>query len=543
MNLIEDNWIPLRRRSGKLARIAPWQLTADFAEDPFIEFAAPRPDFNGALAQFLIGLLQSCFAPEDQREWRRRLRQPPTPEQLKQAFLPVAPAFDLDRNGPRFLQDLTLQQEIAALGPAAQDERLRPVSDLFIDSPTGKTLDDNTDLFVKRGRINALCLPCAATALFTLQLNAPTGGQGHRTGIRGGGPLTTLVLVDSLWADSLWVTTWLNVLERSNFLSTTGNPARDTPADLFPWLGRTRTSGEDRATTADDAHPAQVFWGMPRRIRLMFSNGQADCDLCGTADNLSVRQYLTKNLGVHYAGPWRHPLSPYFVGSDGTRSAVHPRQGVGYRHWLGLVHGTEEAKGKREPAAVVERYLRAGSDDLRLWAFGYDMDKMKARCWYDASMPLPFCPEDIREAFAFHVKAIVQSAGLAASATRAQLKKALFRPGVDVPGDLSFITSRYWQETESLFYALLPRVRGVLREHGDAIAILEEWHKTLVKTAEGIFDDVSQTGAFDAADPKRIALAWRDLQKEMHGRKMRQTLGLPDKPSKTVRVGQRKERR
>lgn len=539
MNLIEDNWIPLRRRSGKLARIAPSQLTADFAEDPFIEFAAPRPDFNGALAQFLIGLLQSCFAPADQREWRRWLRQPPAPEQLKQAFLPVALAFDLDGNGPRFLQDLTLSQEIAALGPGAQEERLRPVSDLFIDSPTGKTLDDNTDLFVKRGRVNALCLPCAATAVFTVQTNAPAGGQGNRTSIRGGGPLTTLVLGDSLWA-----TTWLNVLDRSAFLKATGNSARDALADSFPWLGPTRTSEGGRSTTPEDAHPAQVFWAMPRRIRFRFSVEQTECALCGQADTAFVRQYQTKNLGVNYTGPWRHPLSPYFVAQDGTPNAIHPQPGgIGYRHWLGLVQGIDDGKVKREPAAVVERYLREpDSDDLRLWVFGYDMDNMKARCWYDGSMPLPFCPKDIRETFAFHVKTIVQSAGLAASATRAQLKKALFKPGVDVPGNLSFIAGRYWQETESPFYTLLPRVRQVLREHGDAIAILEEWHKTLVKTAERIFDDVSQTGAFDAADPKRIALAWRDLQKEMHGRKMRLTLGLPDKPSKTVRVGQRKER-
>jgi len=536
MNLIENEWIPVRRRSGKVARIAPWQLTDGFAEDPIIMVSAPRPDFNGALVQYLIGLLQTGFAPDDARAWRRRLREPPAPAELKEAFLTVASAFYLDEGEARFLQDLNLELEIRKLMPSEQQKRTCGVGDLLIEMPTGKTLEDNTDHFVKRGRVAAMCPACVAAGLLSLQTNAPAGGQGHRTGLRGGGPLTTLILADSLWA-----TTWLNVLERG-FFNATGNPARNAPGDRFPWLGQTRTSEDDRATTPDDAHPAQVFWGMPRRIRLTFSNGQANCDVCGAVGNWLVSQYLTKNFGVHYVGPWRHPLSPYFVGPEGARSAVHPRGGIGYRHWLGLVHGTEDPRGKREPAAVVERYLRIGSDDLRLWAFGYDMDNMKARCWYDASMPLPFCPEDIREAFAFRVKAIVQSAGLAASATRAQLKKALFKPGVDVPGNLLFIAGRYWQETESPFYTLLPRVRQVLREHGDAIAILEEWHKTLVKTAEGIFDDVSRTGAFDAADPKRIALAWRDLQKEMHGRKMRQTLGLPDGPSKTVRVGQRKER-
>ena len=100
MNLIENEWIPARRRSGQIARIAPWQLTEGLAEDPFIQLAAPRPDFNGALIQFLIGLLQTCFAPEDQHEWRQRLRQAPTSEELKKAFLLVRTTFRPGRERP-----------------------------------------------------------------------------------------------------------------------------------------------------------------------------------------------------------------------------------------------------------------------------------------------------------------------------------------------------------------------------------------------------------------------------------------------------------
>jgi CRISPR system Cascade subunit CasA len=261
-----------------------------------------------------------------------------------------------------------------------------------------------------------------------------------------------------------------------------------------------------------------------------------------------VRQYQTKNLGVHYAGPWRHPLSPYFVAPDGTPSAIHPQPGgIVYRHWLGLVQRSDDAKGTREPATVVERYLRTASDDLRLWAFGYDMDNMKARCWYDSTMPLLACPEGIRESFGVHVAALVKSAVLASSETRRQLKRALFKPGSDVKGDLAFITHRYWQETEPSFYAALRQVREMLLEPADVTAALEAWQKTLIRTAERIFDDISQTGAFDAADPKRIALAWRALQKAIRGTTIRQTLGLfvqPPSPAKRARrVGKSQEGR
>ncbi len=90
-NLIEENWIPVLRASGKKESIAPYRITE--THDPIIKIAAPRPDFNGALAQFLIGLVQTIFAPENEEEWEKRFEKPPTPEELKQAFLKVKDAF------------------------------------------------------------------------------------------------------------------------------------------------------------------------------------------------------------------------------------------------------------------------------------------------------------------------------------------------------------------------------------------------------------------------------------------------------------------
>ncbi|HOX57833.1 MAG TPA: type I-E CRISPR-associated protein Cse1/CasA [Verrucomicrobiota bacterium] len=529
MNLIEDAWIPVRRRSGKIESITPWQLTDGFSTDPFVQVAAPRPDFSGALVQFLIGLLQTQLAPEDVSEWRRKLRQPPVAEELKAAFKDAGSSFQLDGEGPRFLQDLNLEREIAVLDSAAQEDRTKCVGDLLVNIPTGKTLRDNTDLFVKRGLVDVLCPACAAAALITMQINAPSGGQGHRTGIRGGGPLTTLVLGDSLWA-----TCWLNVLAQREFLATSGNPAKNSPADRFPWLAPTRTSEEGRGTTPEDCHPTQVFWAMPRRVRLVFFEEEATCDICSKDAMWVVRQCLTKNLGINYTGPWRHPLSPHYIQTDGEPSCIHPQSGgIGYRHWLGLVQSFDGDKAKREPAAVVRRYLQIGGEDLRLWVFGYEMDNMKVRSWCDSSIPLLICPAEICEDFAFRVGALVSSAELTGREICEQLNRALFKAQKDRKGkekkvkrDLSFVSGRFWQETEPGFYWALLKVRSALQGAGDVTATMESWHRLLVHTAEHIFDGVSQTGAFEAADPRRIALAWRDLQKALGGRKMRQSLGL-----------------
>src|SRR5438128_584912 len=99
MNLIEDEWIPVRRRSGEVTRIGPWQVTDGFAEDPFIELAAPRPDFNGALIQFLIGLLQTAVPPTNGQARRAWRRSPPSAEELRARLENLVRFFDLDGSG------------------------------------------------------------------------------------------------------------------------------------------------------------------------------------------------------------------------------------------------------------------------------------------------------------------------------------------------------------------------------------------------------------------------------------------------------------
>ena len=111
-NLIDEPWLPVRRRSGPVEHIPPWRINDRIAEDPFVFFAWPRPDFNGASHELLIGLLSTAAAPADDDEWEEWWRAPPGPEALRQRFATVAHAFDLhgpqlDGPGPRFLRTST----------------------------------------------------------------------------------------------------------------------------------------------------------------------------------------------------------------------------------------------------------------------------------------------------------------------------------------------------------------------------------------------------------------------------------------------------
>jgi CRISPR system Cascade subunit CasA len=62
--------------------------------------------------------------------------------------------------------------------------------------------------------------------------------------------------------------------------------------------------------------------------------------------------------------------------------------------WGGVENSTD-GNTKRLPATVVEQFRSVVREDGRLWAFGYDMENMKARCWYESTMPLIHAEDDL----------------------------------------------------------------------------------------------------------------------------------------------------
>ena len=539
-NLIDEDWIPVRRLGGAVEVVAPWRITESYDDDPIVALAAPRPDFNGALLEFLIGLLTTAAAPEDEEAWFDGWAAPPTPETLRAAFAEYRYAFDLDGDGPRFMQDFD----------PLNDGNEAPVSALLIDAPGAQTLRYNTDHFIKRGRVPVLGRAAAAMALHTLQTYAPAGGAGNRTSLRGGGPLTTLVVGTGLDAEgkgteTLWTALWPNVRTRRRIDAELMDPAKNRPEDVFPWLAPTRTSGKKgRNTTPRDVHPLQAFWGMPRRIRLDFVPADGDrCALGGGLDGWVVRTYRTRPHGPNYEGGWRHPLTPYTEQKTGARRQTGeplPRHagpgGVSYRQWLGLVQADDDAHSERVPAAVVNefcthrhRYLKE-SRGLRLRAFGYDMDKMKPRCWYESTMPpLVYVEEAHRRDFEIRVKQLIEAAVAAAAAASRAVKAALYANPADVKGDFGAIGERFWRDTERDFEAALHALNEAMNNGGDPISLAEDWRGVLRRAAETIFDDAVDLDALGEGAFKRVVAARRGLVTTLMGPKIRKILDLPQR--------------
>jgi CRISPR system Cascade subunit CasA len=297
-SLLDEAWLPARRANGQSVTIRPCDLTDRIESDPIVAIDWPRPDFRLASLEFLIGLLATACPPEDNDDgWFMRWETPPAPTHLQQAFAPLASAFILDGVGPRFMQDLE------DFGGDANR-----VETLLIDAPGGQTLKKNADHFVKRDAVTIMGRAAAAMALFTLQSFAPAGGAGNRVGLRGGGPLTTLAIPPWRGNDPvpLWHVLWANVPVGQ--AATAGRLKA-----IFPWLTQTRTSENKQIVTPNDVDELQAFWGVARRIRLVFDeNVSGDpCDITGTRDGVTVRGWRQRPYGANYAA-WGHPLSPYY---------------------------------------------------------------------------------------------------------------------------------------------------------------------------------------------------------------------------------------
>ena len=535
-NLLHQRWIPVRRKSGKADWIAPWQIVE--RDDAPVAIASARPDFDGALLQFLIGLMQTVAAPEGKRDWERHFEAPHSPEELKSLFASVEPAFNLDGDGPRFMQDLTLKaDEAESVG----------IGGLFIDRMGEESLEDKSDLFAKPGLIPQIDFRAAAAALFTLQTNAPSGGRGHLTSLRGGGPLSTVVLGGDLFA-----TVWLNVLAEEDFTSKFGSRELTSIDAKFPWMAPTRTSDSKAggsATTPLDVHPAQHYWGMPRRIRIDFGgNVIGVCAITGERGVPVVSHYLTRHSGVSYEGEFRHPLTPYSLVKAGE--PLNPKKakadGIPYRDWPTFVAADEE----HEPARVVQIFQSHRRFTFvpqpRLFAFGFEMSNMKPRAWHQGETPLvPVAPEFGAD-FGAHLRALVEASESVRKTLLQKIKEAIARRPQDLPGDLgATVNAAFWARTEEAFFEAVHAIGEALPSGALSPTIAERWLEALHQQAKALFETYSQAaGDFAAVDVRRVAVAWNALLEYTSPRsyQLRKMVGLPvEERKKSPRKSKKKE--
>lgn len=513
-DLRHAHWLPLRRRSGRVewGSVASIVSKVGGGDDPIVALASPRPDFDGATTEFLIGLLTAAMLPADEQEWRTFWHRPPTEEELQAKLDALPNAFELDGDGPRFHQDVSAAD--------LSDQPVEPIQDLLVNAK-------NSGLFIKPEVVKAMGRPAAAMALITMQAYSTAGGRGYRTSVRGGGPLTTLV--DPRLPDapetSLWHFLWANVETSQQLEKRAGDEgnARDA-AHVFPWLARTRISpNKGDSTTTADAHPLQAYFGMPRRIRLEFNDAPGLCDVTGQPDDRMVVGFRGKSYGINYEG-WIHPLSPYYAGKEPNEFLpVHGQPGgIGWRDWLSLLHATGAAPGKR-PATTIAHFGRWRADRLGLTrhaikVFGYDAANAKIRAWISSTLPAfaPTEPERLA-ALTSVVSALVEATDAAAYVLQHAVDDATHAKADEAPGDRSYVKAALWRRTQDWFFDEINRLVAAQDSETAAADVKDRYLSTLTTTTLALFDELAPSDVTRPELLRRVIGARYGLVGALHG--------------------------
>jgi CRISPR system Cascade subunit CasA len=525
MNLITDPWIPVRDQHCSRRLISPLEL---LGPEPPTDLAALRPDFNSTLAQFLIGLLQIVAPPNKQALSRIARGEDPLPLSDLRRW---AAYFELDRGPCRVMQDLDIASEV-------EDE----IHGLLLEAPGAQTEKNNADLFVKRRPVVRLSLSEAAQALLTLQCHAPSGGQGHRTSLRGGGP------VSFLWWPMygrddrelpLWLKLWLNVLPLEG-------EAR--PEVVLPWLRPCLTSegGKDVLTQLRQCYGELsgreenllCYFSTPRRILLSEARQNAVCDISGAVGAV-ISHYRTRNFGANYLSQHhRHPLSAYYE-SKGAHFPTHVgAAGFTFADYLQVL-----GSGYRAPAVLTENSRRVeallgnrGAGQY-IWANGYAMDNMKCEAWHEARFP-SFVGVDAErnEQVAGLAQLLVQ----AAQSVRQSLGRALRRAWTDArkSGDTQTAERALFDRLQVDFYEALQSFIEVREIDAEIkFALKQRWLANLRATAFSVFEEWAEAGSVLEEGLKRLerTAAARDGLSYALAQEVPLALGLINEAKKSKR--------
>ena len=533
LNILTDPIFPVYRRDQPIRH---YVSLAELVDADIVDFAPDRPDFKGSYAQLAIGLYQLLHADLiSYMAWHRLFVTPPTSEHIKTLCTVWLPHFELMADGARFMQDPVLSTV------DAKDSEYNSISGLLIESAGDSGIKKNTDLFIKRSPDKQICPCCAAITLFNLQTNAPAGGAGHRTGLRGGGPLTTLLQYQHpTEPTSLWHSLWLNVRTASQW-NAHQQPLQPINLNVLPWLNDlSLVQKKDGETSPEKVHPSHNLFGMPRRIRLDTTKlSQGHCDLCGLLSEQLISRYLTSPYGWNYKGVWRHPFSPYYgeKGKIDSFLPMHPQpNGLTWKYWAGWVIGQVDGKKEIKPAdnvsekiASCHEYEDIEVQQLRLWVFGFDMENMKARCYYQTYFPMiDFSGLDDAQQRSLnaYVDQVIKSAELMLSTLKFAVKTAWFGE-VDAAGDLSRVDMAFWNATQQDFFAMMSDLHRSLLAKQPVEAVLNKWFDRLYQISKSLYHhNFVAEQQMVCSEPKRVVKGWRILEGLKTKNKIRALLNL-----------------
>jgi CRISPR system Cascade subunit CasA len=189
MNLLKDNWIPVQIGNEEVQLIKLQDLLC--LEEEW-QICLNRDDMELATLQLLVCLVQVIFIPDNKRLLLERWQKPLTGEEYEMGIQPFLDWFDLLHPKYPFMQTRGVNAN-----------KTTPIQKLFVGLPEG----NNHTFFNRPDEYRQASLANAAVSVFNQAMNSPSFGGGFKGSLRGGAPVTTLILDDTLRQ-----TVWCNVL-------------------------------------------------------------------------------------------------------------------------------------------------------------------------------------------------------------------------------------------------------------------------------------------------------------------------------------------
>jgi len=474
MNLIEDPWVPVTRngRFGQirfrdvLCRNGDWRLSL------------PRDDMELACLQMLICLTQVIFMPSD-------------PDELEAAAEAPMEEGRFDRSAGRFDRTFELTDPDAPFmqSTGVKAKEVTPIQKLFVGLPEG----NNHALFNDPGEVARACPSCTAIALFNQAVNCPSIGGGFKEGLRGGGPITTLVQ-----GNNLRETVWRNVLsldrlrEGGIHVDESDRPTWEKP---IPPLS---------SNPAADIGPLRGLFWQPTRLQLLPpEGGPAKCDACGIEGIECYSGFLKEKFKYTLIGLWPHPHSPRAWRNDRARERFLSFRS-GAPAWTQLTQflvRQQQEKAGCVPAAVVSQHRHLHPEaPFHLIVGGYRNKQAAITLRRHETVSLA-------QGWGENVQHVTKVVEVGLSVRQALWSKARgFSQAAGADGVPAEAESLFFDRTEALVHSVLRTMN--FRQVRDAIGGLTE---RLCQTARSILEEVCQPYTHTPKGIRALATARRTL--------------------------------
>ncbi len=322
MNLLKDSWIPVQIGTGEVQLIKLQQL---LCQEEDWQICLNRDDMELAALQLLVCLVQVILMPADKRELLGRWQTPLSAEEYETGIKLFIDWFDLLHPEYPFMQ---IRGVTAA--------KITPVQKLFIGLPDG----NNHAFFNRPDEYKQASLANAAILLFNQAMNSPSFGGGFKGSLRGGAPVTTLIVDENLRR-----TVWCNILSHEFAEPLFPKIEHDVPV----WVSPIKSKG--KMFTAELGFIRGLFW-QPAHVELVCNQNDAVVGFNKEKFPFSIQDELTTR--------WPHPhgVKKWQIknGEREEKFLSFTTEAPAWTSLAALLVEQEGAKMGNSPALVLSQY-------------------------------------------------------------------------------------------------------------------------------------------------------------------------------------------